>query len=70
MELTKQLVTRTWGDTPLDYTYREVIHVKVGHLNLIQHELISSCVVRYSLVVIYGGADWITSIRCLFGMEW
>jgi hypothetical protein len=55
---------------PLDYTYQEVIHSKVSHFELKGQELMGSCVICYSLVVIYGGADWITSIRGLVGMEW
>jgi hypothetical protein len=65
-----QRVIHTLGDMPLDYTYQEVIHMKVSHLTLIQHELMSSCIVRYSVVVIHGGADWVASIRLIFGMEW
>jgi hypothetical protein len=54
---------------PLDYIYQEVIHMKVSHLIVEEHELMSSCVVRYGIVVIHGGTDWITSIRCFVGME-
>jgi hypothetical protein len=55
---------------PLDYTYQEVIHMKVSHLKLKGQELMSSCVVRYRLVIVYGGTDWITSIGGRVGMEW
>jgi hypothetical protein len=55
---------------PLDYTYQEVIHMKVCHVELKGQELMSSCVVRYSLVIVHGGTDWFTSIRLIFGMEW
>jgi hypothetical protein len=55
---------------PLDYIYQEVIHMKVSHLTSLIHELMSSCVVRYGIVIIYGGTDWITSIRGFFGLEW
>ena len=38
MVLTKQLVIRTLGDMPLDYTYQEAIHTKVSHLDLMNEE--------------------------------
>jgi len=55
---------------PLDYTYQEVIHMKVSHLPSIERELTSSRVVCYCVVIVYGGTDWITSIRLVVGMEW
>jgi hypothetical protein len=55
---------------PLDYTYQEVIHMKVSIFELKDQELMSSCFVRYGVIIVYGGTDWITSIRCLIGMEW
>jgi hypothetical protein len=30
----------------------------------------SSCVVRYGVILVHGGTDWITSIRVIVGMEW
>ena len=54
MELTNQLATRTWGDMPLDYTYQEEIHMKVSQLTSNIHDLMSSCFVRYGVVVIHG----------------
>jgi hypothetical protein len=47
---------------PLDYTYQEVIHMKVSQLTSLIHELMISCFVRYNLIVVYGGTDWIASI--------
>jgi hypothetical protein len=44
--------------------------MKVSHLIVKEHELMSSCIVRYSLVVVHGGTDWITSTRHVVGMEW
>jgi hypothetical protein len=55
---------------PLDYTYQEVTHMKVSQLTSLIHELMISCFVRYGVVIVHGGTDWITSIRLIFGMEW
>ena len=44
--------------------------MKVSHIPSIERELTSSCVVRYGLVIVYGGTNWITSVRILVGMEW
>jgi hypothetical protein len=44
--------------------------MKVSHLIVKEHELMSSCIVRYSLVVVHVGTDWITSIGGLAEMEW
>jgi hypothetical protein len=54
----------------LDYTYQEVIHMKVSHLIVKEHELMSSRFVRYGIVFVHGGTDWVTSARLVVGMEW
>jgi len=65
-----QLAIRTLGDMLLDFTYQEGIHMKVGHFNLKDQQLTSSCFVRYSVVIVHGGTEWITSDRVLREMEW
>ena len=53
----------------LDYTYREGIRMKVGHISLKDLELNGSCFVCYSLLIIYGGTNRITSIGVLHELE-
>ena len=43
--------------------------MKVSHISLKDQKLTSSCSVRYGVVIVHGGADWITSIRVLHEME-
>jgi len=55
---------------PLGSTYQEVIHMKVSKFRQFERELMRSCVVRYGIIIVHGGADWIASIRLIVGVEW